>query len=118
MDNLLDPTTGDYTGTSTSTLANAVYLRLMIPLGSWWAQPDVGSKLHLLRREKDVTRVQKLARQYAEEALSPLTAETDGRARTITVETFQEQPGWLLMLITVIQADGVKVSLKHKVRVV
>jgi phage gp46-like protein len=34
VDNLLDPTTGDYTGTSTSSLANAVYLRLMIPLGS------------------------------------------------------------------------------------
>ncbi|MEH4206740.1 phage GP46 family protein [Klebsiella pneumoniae] len=118
MDNLLDPTTGDYTGTSTSSLANAVYLRLMIPLGSWWAQPDVGSKLHLLRREKDVTRVHKLARQYAEEALAPLTAETDGRARNITVETFQEQPGWLLLRITVVQADSIKVSLNYQVRVI
>ncbi|HDL8234145.1 TPA: phage GP46 family protein [Yersinia enterocolitica] len=117
MDNLLDPTTGDYTGTNTSSLANAVYLRLMIPLGSWWAQPDVGSKLHLLRREKDVTRVHKLARQWAEEALAPLTADTDGRASSITVETFQERDGWLLLLITVIQADGVTVPLSHQVRV-
>ena len=114
MDRLLDPTTGDYAGTSTSTL----YLRLTIPLGSWWAQPDVGSKLHLLRREKDVTRVHKLARQYAEEALAPLTADTDGRAKSITVETFQGEPGWLLLLITVIQADGITVPLKHFVRVI
>ncbi|TKI08670.1 phage GP46 family protein [Martelella alba] len=117
MDNLLDPTTGDYTGTSTQTLANAVYLRLTIPLGSWWAQPAVGSKLYLLRREKDVTRVQKLARQYVEEALAPLTADTDGRAKSITVETFSGQPGWLLLLITVIQADGNTVEYQHQVRV-
>ncbi|HGU9904429.1 TPA: phage GP46 family protein [Citrobacter freundii] len=118
MDNLLDPTTGDYTGTSTSTLANAVYLRLMIPLGSWWAQPDVGSKLHLLRREKDVTRIHKLARQWAEEALAPLTADTDGRASSISVETFQEQAGRLLLLVTVNQADGTSVTYRHHVRVV
>lgn len=118
MDRLLDPTTGDYAGTSTSTLANAVYLRLTIPLGSWWAQSDVGSKLYLLRREKDVTRVHKLARQYAEEALAPLTADTDGRAKSITVETFQGEPGWLLLLITVIQADGITVPFKHFVRVI
>ncbi|GAB7214758.1 hypothetical protein OS42_13690 [Dickeya oryzae] len=52
MDNLLNPTTGDYTGTATDTLANAVYIRLMTPLGSYWAVPSLGSKLHLLTREK------------------------------------------------------------------
>lgn len=118
MDNLLDPTTGDYTGTSSSSLANAVYLRLMIPLGSWWAQPDVGSKLHLLMREKDVTRVHKLARQYAEEALAPLTADTDGRAKSISVETYQGEPGWLLLHITVMQASGIEVTFRHPVRVI
>ncbi|MFC0146146.1 phage GP46 family protein [Pectobacterium cacticida] len=73
MDNLLNPTTGDYTGTTTTTLANAVYLRLTTPLGSWWADPLLGSRLHLLARKKRRSpRVQKLARQYAEEALQPL----------------------------------------------
>ncbi|HCA0861535.1 TPA: phage GP46 family protein, partial [Klebsiella pneumoniae] len=56
--------------------------------------------------------------QYAEEALAPLTADTDGRAKSITVETFQGEPGWLLLLITVIQADGITVPLKHFVRVI
>ena len=60
----------------------------------------------------------KLARQYAEEALAPLTADTDGRAKSITVETFQGEPGWLLLLITVIQADGITVPFKHFVRVI
>ena len=53
-------------------LANAVYLRLMTPLGSYWADPTLGSRLHELQREKDVSRVAVLARQYAEEALAPL----------------------------------------------
>ena len=34
MDALLDPHTASYTGSRTSTLANAVYLRLATPLGS------------------------------------------------------------------------------------
>lgn len=117
MERLIDPTTGDYTGTSTTTLANAVYLRLMIPLGSYWANPSIGSKLHLLRREKDVARVQTLARQYAEEALAPLTADTDGRAKSITVETFSGEKGWLLLLVTVIQANDERITFKHPVRV-
>lgn len=117
MERLLDPTTGDYTGTSTSTLANAVYLRLMIPLGSYWANPAIGSKLHLLRREKDVARVQKLARQYCEEALAPLTADTDGRAKSVTVETSSGEPGWLLLHVTVVQANDERITFRHPVRI-
>ncbi|WP_437616522.1 phage GP46 family protein [Erwinia sp. V71] len=117
MERLLDPTTGDYTGKSETSLANAVYLRLMIPLGSYWANPEIGSKLHLLRREKDVTRVRTLASQYAEEALAPLTAADDGRAKSVSVETSSLRKGWLLLLITVIQADGSRVTFKQPVSV-
>ncbi len=52
MDALIDSSTGDYAGTSTTTLANAVYLRLMTPLGSWWDDTTLGSRLHELNREK------------------------------------------------------------------
>ncbi len=82
-DAALDTLTGDYTGERISSLANAVYLRLMTPLGSWWAAPSVGSRLHELEREKDVARVRRLAVQYAEQALQPLV--TDGRARVVSV---------------------------------
>ena len=77
MDAFLDPSSGDYTGERIATLANAVYLRLMTPLGGWWADPSLGSRLHELTREKDVPRVRTLARQYAEQSLAPLV--NDGR---------------------------------------
>lgn len=54
MDTWIDPATGDYAGARISRLENAVYLRLMTPLGSWWADTSLGSRLHELAREKDV----------------------------------------------------------------
>lgn len=61
MDKELNPDTGDYTGRTVDTLQNAVYIRLMTPLGSWWADKTLGSLLHLLQREKDLQRVSLLA---------------------------------------------------------
>lgn len=115
MDTLLDPTTGDYAGTQTQTLANPVYLRLMVPLGSYWANPKLGSKLHLLQREKDVSRVRVLAKQYAEEALAPLV--NDGRATSITITASQGNSGWLILVIEVVAASNQKQTFKLPVRV-
>lgn len=115
MDALLDPQTGDYAGSRTDTLANAVYLRLMTPLGSWWADPTLGSRLHELQREKDVSRVAILARQYAEQALTPLIK--DGRANSVTVTTERAQPGWLEIHIEVEDASGRVQRFQHPVRV-
>ncbi|HCT7632576.1 TPA: phage GP46 family protein [Citrobacter koseri] len=115
MEMLIDPTTGDYTGDSTDTLANAVYLRLMTPLGSWWAEPSLGSLLHTLRREKDKARVMTLARQYAEQALQPLI--DDGRAESIVVTAERYQPGWLLLHVTVTSAGQLPRTWKHPVQV-
>lgn len=117
MERLIDPTTGSYTGTRTSTLSNAVYLRLMTPLGSYWAVPSMGSKLHLLKREKDVKRVHILAKQYAEQALAPLISDADGRAKSVSVETFSSEPGWLLLHVTVIQSNDERITFKHPVRI-
>lgn len=82
-DSELNPDSGDYTGQVLDHLGNAVYLRLMTPLGSWWADPLLGSRLHELQREKDLARVRKLAVQYSEAALKPLLI--DGRALKIRV---------------------------------
>lgn len=79
----LDPNTCDYTGSQLSHLGNAVYIRLMTPLGSWWADPALGSRLHELQRSKDLARVRILAVQYSEAALAPLIA--SGRARSVRV---------------------------------
>ena len=115
MDALIDPQTGDYVGTRTDTLANVVYLRLTTPLGSWWADPTLGSRLQELQREKDVSRVAKLARQYAEQALAPLVK--DGRATSVTVTTSRQQPGWLFLLIEVDDGTGRIQRFQHPVRV-
>jgi len=104
MDALIDPATSDYTGTRTISLANAVYLRLMTPLGSWWADPKIGSRLHELTREKDLPRFYTLARQYAEQALKPLI--DDGRAREIAVSTSSPQLGHCELHIRVLDASG------------
>ncbi|WP_237717267.1 phage GP46 family protein [Cupriavidus basilensis] len=111
----LDPLTGDYSGQVIDDLGNAVYLRLQTPLGSWWADPTLGSRLHELQREKDVPRIQILAKQYAEEALRPIL--DDGRATSITVETEQPHDGRCLLLITVVDAQGRKRAFNHPVKV-
>lgn len=116
MDALLDPGTADYTGTSTDTLANAVYLRLATPLGSYWADRTLGSRLHELAREKDLANRVVLARQYAEQALEPLLA--DGRAQSITVQAERQGNGRIALAIAVVDAKGRVQAFTHHVEVV
>lgn len=116
MDAGINPLTGDATGKRISTLANAVYLRLMTPLGSYWADPELGSLLYTLRREKDKSRVGRLATQYAESALKPLLS--DGRATSITVNAEQPHNGWLLLSVEVVQADGQVQTFTQNIRVI
>lgn len=114
MDAFISPQSADYSGSRTDTLANAVYLRLATPLGSYWQDPTLGSRLHELQRLKDVARVAVLARQYAEQALAPLL--DDGRARRITVTT-ERQPGRLVLHIEVLDASGRTQTFQHAVKV-
>jgi phage gp46-like protein len=116
MDAGINPTTGDLTGQRINTLGNAVYIRLMTPLGSWWANPKLGSRLHELRREKDRPRVGILARQYAEQALQPLL--DDGRAKKTTITAEQPHNGWLELQIDIIDATGNPQVFRQPVRVI
>lgn len=118
MDAFIDPLTRDYSGDRDPAdgLANACYLRLETPLGSWWADKGLGSLLHTLRREKDVLRVRRLAKQYAEQALARLSA--DGRAKSITVTAEQPRDGRLYLLIEVVDAGGNSFAFKYPVKVI
>lgn len=123
MDTWINPSTGDYEISNgmavrdlASGLANAVYLRLMTPLGSYWADTTLGSRLHELQREKDVGRVAILARQYAEQALAPIKA--DGRATDIQVSSERPGNGRLLLLIEVTAASGERQTFKYPVKVI
>ncbi|MDE9466894.1 phage GP46 family protein [Xenorhabdus bovienii] len=115
MDRLLNPKTGDYTGTRTNSLENAVYLRLMTPLSSYWADPALGSRLHELTREKDVSRIYVLARQYAEQALQPLL--DDGRASSVRVRVHRDQHKRALLWIEITDAAEQTHLFKHSVRI-
>lgn len=103
-DFFINPTTGDYDGQKIKTLGNAVYFRLKIPLGSYWAAKNIGSRLHLLKREKDVPRVKKLAIQYAKEALQPLI--DDKRADKIDISAQQPHNGTCILHIEVYAPEG------------
>lgn len=116
MDREISPHTGDYTLKQTSTLQNAVYIRLTTPLGSWWADRRVGSLLHTLQREKDVERAGILAQQYAEEALQALL--DDGRASEIIINYQQPKNGWLYLFVRIIDNRGDQFEFKHPVKVI
>lgn len=122
MDAYIDPTTHDYellegviTRDPANGLTNACFMRLAVPLGSYWADRTFGSRLHELQRLKDVPRMSKLARQYAEQALQPIL--DDGRASKITVTTEQPHNGRLYLLIRVV-ADSNTFAFKHPVSVI
>ena len=122
MDAWINPTTADYellSGAATRApgdgLANAIYIRLMTPLGSWWQDITLGSRLHELVRQKDLSRIGVLAAQYADQALKPIL--DDGRATEIAVSTEQPHNGRLHLLIAVTAASGEKLTFKYPVKV-
>jgi phage gp46-like protein len=115
METALNPQTGDYTNERITTLGNAIYLRLMTPLGTYWANRALGSRLHELAREKDLQRVRILAEQYARTALQPLL--DSRRASAISVTTVQPHDGRLLLLIEVTDAGGLVQLFEHPVKV-
>ncbi len=115
IDKGIDPYTGEYLPTRINHLGNAVYIRLATPLGSWWADTSIGSRLHELARSKDLPRIGKLARQYAAAALQPLI--DDGRARSIDVASEQPHDGRCLLLITVVDVLGRVATFQHPVQV-
>jgi len=118
----LSPLTGDYgidngavLRDDSGGLMNAIVLRILTPLGSYWAEPLLGSRLHELQREKDVERVAILARQYCEQALQGLL--DDGRATAIEIQAQRNHDGRLLMAITVTAANGQRLTFNHPVPV-
>ncbi|OAN31218.1 phage GP46 family protein [Pseudomonas oryzihabitans] len=116
MDAGINPLSGDLTGQRITTLANAIYLRLTVPLGSWWADTSLGSRLHELRRSKDLIRIGTLAKQYAASALQPLL--DDGRASAISITVEQPHDGRLLLLIEVTDSKGDVQVFQHPVQVI
>jgi len=96
-------------------LLNAAIIRILTPLGSYWAEPKLGSRLHELQREKDVQRVGKLAQQYALQALQGMV--DDGRLTGVEIAIDQPHNGRVLMTIELLAATGQRWSFDHFVQV-
>lgn len=119
---VINPLTGDYIYSnniaerdSSGGLMNAIVLRILTPLSSYWAEPLLGSRLHELQREKDLPRVAVLAKQFSEQALQGLL--DDGRATNIDVQTQRNHDGRLLLSIAVTAANGQRLTFTHPVQV-
>ena len=119
----LDPTTLDYdvvygvlARDISGGLLNSIIILILTPLGSYWFDPTLGSKLHTLKRSKDVSRTALLVKQYAQQALQRLL--DSGRALSISVSTEQATNGWLYLFVEVVAASGQRVTFEHPVSVI
>jgi len=70
----------------------------------WWADPQMGSLLWLLAREKQLPEVLRRAREYAEAALAWMTAK--GYARKVAVATSVLRDGVLGLSVEIHRTDG------------
>ncbi len=115
----IDPLAGDYSGWVVTDLQNSVYLRITTPLGSYWDDPELGSLLHTLQREKDLLRVKLLAEQYTRQALQPLLDSQRADNITIEVDDLEELGGTarLFMRVNVYQRGELVAHFAHHVQV-
>lgn len=95
-------------------LIQAIIMRLLVHRGKYWANPNLGSRLHLLRRSKDVPRNLLLAEQYAYEALEDME---DSRVVNIDVTATQSEKSRIDLLIEITQLTGEKQSILYFVPV-
>lgn len=114
-----DATVGQMTFDPAGNIMNNVYLSLVVRRGSWFQNPDFGSRLHLLERAKNTQKTAALAEEYCREALQWLI--DTGRATKIDVHTERDRSQdlhRLKLLVEVTQADGRTVSFDRFVEVV
>ena len=110
---------GAMTFNKADNIMNNVYLSLMIRRGSFFQNPDFGSRLHLLKRAKNTERTAALAEEYCKEALQWLL--NIGRATKINIYSERDRLrdlNRLKLLIEVTQADGRQISFETFAEVV
>lgn len=99
----------------TDNIMNNIYFSLVIRKGSWPFAPKFGSRLHLLAREKALARVEKLAKQYCDEALKWLI--DAGRADAIEAAAELDKENTRLKCLIEAVQNGQKITYEHFVEV-
>lgn len=114
----INPLTGDYDG-QIDDLSNAVYLRIVTPLGSYWADPSLGSKLYLLQREKALQPARVLAEQYVRLALQPLIDDQRVDRIDVALGEFEDASGTtrLPLRVSVYRGGLLAAQFDHPVKV-
>lgn len=110
---------GQMTFNKADNIFNNVFLSLMIQKGSFFQNPDFGSRLHLLKRAKNTEKTAALAEEYCKEALQWLI--DTGRAKKIDVYSQRDRIqdlNRLKLLVEVTQADGRQISFETFAEVV
>jgi phage gp46-like protein len=126
MDTYIDPLTRGYLVAGTDLqrdpgdgLANAIYLRIVTPIGTWWADPTVGSRLHELQRAKATSDVLQAAQLGARQALAPMI--DDGRLASVDVDTeirnMADASRAVALRVTAVAANGRVITFNHHVQV-
>lgn len=88
--------------------------RLGIHRGKYWANKNLGSRLYLLKRSKDLRRNILLAKQYAEEALFDLVP---SRFESIAVSASQSEQSRVDLMIDAVSITGVSQKIMYFVPV-
>ena len=101
--------------TGAQALAEAAYLRLLTPKGSYFGDSALGSELHKLRRSKDIPRMRRQALAWAKQALEPLRAPY--YLNNIIVTAGNVESGHLLIKAELVQADGSQTTTSINVQV-
>jgi len=108
---------GQMTFDKAENIFNNIYLSIKIRRGSFFVNPEFGSRLHLLK--KNTPRAAGLAEEYVKEALQWLL--DTGRATTVEVyaerDTLQDASR-LKLLVEVTQPDGAIVPFEDFVEVI
>lgn len=120
-----DQTINDYTlegidappFTGSQALAEAAYLRLLTPLGSYFGDSELGSELHKLKRSKDVPRMRRQAVAWAAESLEPLRAAYYLNDISVTASAGGVTVGYLVVKAVLTQADGSRTKTSINVQV-
>jgi phage gp46-like protein len=104
-------------GTEGSPLLTLIFMSLMIPRGTWFLDPKLGSRLHLLKKEKCLPRTERLLKDYVTEALRWL--QEIGRMSSFDVVTERiPSRGRINYTVTAYGSDGDRVTYSNFVRVV
>lgn len=116
----INPDTQDYEMTAgqfvlTEDVMNNIYLSLKIRKGSWPFAPEFGSRLYLLQREKAVGRMERVAREYCNEALKWIIDK--GRAERIEVTTELDRGNMRMKCLIEATQKGTKILYEHFVEV-